>query len=98
MELWDRVVISTEAGQLYVLRSGKTCSSAGTTSSPTGAAHTRARTLEATDPTGQLFGFDRVLQHLHQNLSPSALADAAQLFGQEADISLISLTLNPLPA
>ena len=54
--------------------------------------------LEATDLHGQLFGFDRVQQHLHQNLTPSPLADAAQLFGQEDDISLISLTLNPLPA
>jgi hypothetical protein len=34
--------------------------------------------LEATDPHGQLFGFDRVQQHLHNNLSPSALADAVQ--------------------
>jgi serine phosphatase RsbU (regulator of sigma subunit) len=48
--------------------------------------------LEATDPTGQLFGFDRVQQHLHNNFPPAALADAAQLFGQEDDISLISLT------
>ena len=54
--------------------------------------------LEATDPTGQLFGFDRVQQFLRDNLSTSALADAAQLFGQEDDISLISLTRNPLPA
>ena len=54
--------------------------------------------LEATDPTGQLFGFDRVQQSLRDNLSTAALADAAQHFGQEDDISLISLTRNPLPA
>jgi len=54
--------------------------------------------LEATDPSGQLYGFDRVQQHLRNNLSPAALADAAQHFGQEDDISLISLTRNPLPA
>jgi serine phosphatase RsbU (regulator of sigma subunit) len=54
--------------------------------------------LEATDPHGQLFGFDRVQQLLRDNLSPSALADAAQLFGQEDDISLISLTRNPHPS
>jgi len=48
--------------------------------------------LEATDAQGRLFGFDRVQQHLRDNLSPAALADAAQQFGQEDDISLISLT------
>ena len=49
--------------------------------------------LEATDPTGQLFGFERVQQPLRQKLSPSTLlADAPQQFGQEDDISLISLT------
>jgi hypothetical protein len=54
--------------------------------------------LEAIDPQGHLFGFDRVQQHLRDNLSPSALAEAAQHFGQEDDISLIALTRNPLPA
>jgi len=54
--------------------------------------------LEATNPSGELYGFDRVQQHLRENLSPSALADAAQLFGQEDDISLIFLTRNPLRA
>jgi serine phosphatase RsbU (regulator of sigma subunit) len=48
--------------------------------------------LEATDAQGQLFGFDRIQQHLRDNLSPAALADAAQLFGQEDDISLVALT------
>jgi hypothetical protein len=54
--------------------------------------------LEATDPTGQLFGFDRIQQFLRANLSTSALADAAQLFGQEDDISLIALTRAAQPA
>ena len=54
--------------------------------------------LEATNPSGELYGFDRVQQHLRNNLSPSALADAAQTFGQDDDISLISLTRNPQPA
>jgi serine phosphatase RsbU (regulator of sigma subunit) len=48
--------------------------------------------LEAADAQGTLFGFDRVQQHLHQNLPLSALADRAQLFGQEDDISLVALT------
>lgn len=48
--------------------------------------------LEATDPHGQLFGFDRVQQHLRDNISPSALADAAQRFGQQDDISLVAVT------
>jgi serine phosphatase RsbU (regulator of sigma subunit) len=48
--------------------------------------------LEATDSEGQLFGFDRVQEHLRDNFSAAALADAAQRFGQEDDISLISLT------
>lgn len=47
--------------------------------------------LEATDPHGQLFGFDRVQQLLRDNLSPSALADAAQRFGQQDDISLVAV-------
>ncbi len=53
--------------------------------------------LEPTHPAGQLFGFDRVQHHLQNNLSTSALADAAQRFGQQDDISLISLTRSPLP-
>jgi serine phosphatase RsbU (regulator of sigma subunit) len=48
--------------------------------------------LEATDPTGQLFGFDRVAELLLNSTPVKALADAAQLFGQEDDISLVALT------
>jgi hypothetical protein len=51
---------------------------------------------EATDPTGQLFGFDRIQHLLQQNTLVSALADAAQRFGQEDDISLISVTRTAL--
>ncbi|MGB7189174.1 MAG: SpoIIE family protein phosphatase [Acidobacteriaceae bacterium] len=51
---------------------------------------------EAMDSEGRLFGFERVEQMLAQNssalLSASALADAAQQFGQEDDISVISVT------
>ncbi|MGD0649217.1 MAG: SpoIIE family protein phosphatase [Acidobacteriaceae bacterium] len=48
--------------------------------------------LEATDPAGQLFGFDRVAELLRNATPVKALADAAQLFGQEDDISLVALT------
>jgi len=48
--------------------------------------------LEATDPAGQLFGFDRVAELLRNSTPVKALADAAQLFGQEDDISLVALT------
>ena len=47
---------------------------------------------EATDVNGNLFGFDRIQQLLQTHISVSALADAAQRFGQEDDISLIALT------
>ena len=51
---------------------------------------------EATDANGQLFGFDRIHGLLQTSLSASALADAAQNFGQEDDISVISVTRSPL--
>ena len=56
--------------------------------------------LEATDTHGQLFGFERTQQLIESHLSLHDLADAAQRFGQEDDISLISLTreLKPTPA
>lgn len=51
---------------------------------------------EAMDAEGRLFGFERVEQMLAQNnstlLSASTLADAAQQFGQEDDISVITVT------
>jgi serine phosphatase RsbU (regulator of sigma subunit) len=48
--------------------------------------------LEATDSHGQLFGFERIQQLLQTQTPIAALADAAQSFGQEDDISLIALT------
>jgi len=48
--------------------------------------------LEATDEHGHLFGFDRVQQLLQSQTPIATLAAAAQTFGQEDDISLISLT------
>ena len=51
---------------------------------------------EAMDAEGRLFGFERVEKMLAQNesalLSATALADAAQQFGQEDDISVITVT------
>jgi serine phosphatase RsbU (regulator of sigma subunit) len=48
--------------------------------------------LEAQDKTGQLFGFDRIRDLLHTTLSATALASAAQAFGQNDDISVVSVT------
>ncbi len=48
--------------------------------------------LEATDEKGELFGFDRIVALLQANTSVQALADAAQRFGQEDDISLVAVT------
>jgi serine phosphatase RsbU (regulator of sigma subunit) len=46
---------------------------------------------EATDLNGNLFGFDRVLDLLRNSSSAAAVATAAQNFGQEDDISVISI-------
>jgi serine phosphatase RsbU (regulator of sigma subunit) len=51
---------------------------------------------EATDMDGKLFGFERVLDLLRTSSSAAEVADAAQKFGQEDDISVISLTRNEL--
>jgi serine phosphatase RsbU (regulator of sigma subunit) len=48
--------------------------------------------LEATDADGKLFGFDRVAELLRNSTPVKALADAAQLFGQNDDISLVAVT------
>ncbi|WP_263375000.1 PP2C family protein-serine/threonine phosphatase [Granulicella aggregans] len=48
--------------------------------------------LEATNEKGELFGFERVAELLRNNGAVKALADAAQSFGQEDDISLIAVT------
>ncbi len=47
---------------------------------------------EATDPDGQLFGFDRVIELLRGRPTAAGIAEAAQAFGQEDDISVISVT------
>lgn len=48
--------------------------------------------LEATDARGQLFGFDRIADLLANHTDAAGLADAAQGFGQEDDISVIAIT------
>jgi serine phosphatase RsbU (regulator of sigma subunit) len=44
---------------------------------------------EAQDAEGHLFGFDRISEILGKDMSPAALADAAQRFGQEDDITVL---------
>jgi serine phosphatase RsbU (regulator of sigma subunit) len=46
---------------------------------------------EATDLNGNLFGFDRILDLVRNSASAAAIATAAQNFGQEDDISVISI-------
>jgi serine phosphatase RsbU (regulator of sigma subunit) len=48
--------------------------------------------LEAQDKDGHLFGFERVSELLRIKVSAAALAAAAQIFGQEDDISVVSVT------
>jgi serine phosphatase RsbU (regulator of sigma subunit) len=48
--------------------------------------------LEAMDADGQLFGFERIHALLGSTSSAADVADAAQSFGQEDDISVISVT------
>ena len=47
---------------------------------------------EATDAEGNLFGFDRVQELLRTTTSAAEIANAAQAFGQEDDISVVSVT------
>lgn len=48
--------------------------------------------VEAMNPQGQLFGFERMAALLGGSVSAAGIADAAQAFGQEDDISVITLT------
>jgi serine phosphatase RsbU (regulator of sigma subunit) len=48
--------------------------------------------VEATDVDGQLFGFERIHAMLGSSASAVEVADAAEKFGQEDDISIISIT------
>ena len=47
---------------------------------------------EATDANGKLFGFERVSELLRTATTAARIAAAAQAFGQEDDISVISVT------
>jgi serine phosphatase RsbU (regulator of sigma subunit) len=51
---------------------------------------------EARDTDGRLFGFERVEQLLQSQPSAAELAAAAQRFGQQDDISVISVTRMPV--
>jgi serine phosphatase RsbU (regulator of sigma subunit) len=46
---------------------------------------------EAQDAAGHLFGFDRIDQMLRGGLAAAALATAAQNFGQEDDITVLTV-------
>lgn len=47
---------------------------------------------EAMDAEGGLFGFERIPELLHRSKTASEIASAAQEFGQEDDISVVSIT------
>lgn len=51
---------------------------------------------EATNQQGKLLGFDRVLELVRTQPSAAMIANTAQAFGQEDDISVISVTRVPL--
>jgi serine phosphatase RsbU (regulator of sigma subunit) len=52
--------------------------------------------VEATDAGGQLFGFERVNELARSTISAADFAAAARAFGQEDDISVISVTRVPV--
>ena len=52
---------------------------------------------EATDEQGKLFGFERVLELVRTQPSATQIAEAAQAFGQEDDISVIAVTRIAVP-
>ena len=47
--------------------------------------------VEATNPEGALFGFDRVAELLKNKSTSAAIADDAQRFGQEDDILVLQI-------
>jgi len=52
--------------------------------------------VEATDEQGNLFGFDRVLELVRTQPSVRQIAEVAQAFGQDDDISVISVARVPV--
>ena len=53
--------------------------------------------VEAVDAEGRLFGFERVHELMRSAISAAELAGAAQRFGQQDDISVISVTRAAAP-
>jgi serine phosphatase RsbU (regulator of sigma subunit) len=51
---------------------------------------------EAQNARGRLFGFDRIAELLRSGADGPALASAAQEFGQEDDITVLTLTFAPI--
>ena len=47
--------------------------------------------VEATDPQGALFGFDRISAMLQKKATSEEIAKAAQAFGQEDDILVVQV-------
>jgi serine phosphatase RsbU (regulator of sigma subunit) len=54
--------------------------------------------VEARDKARHLYGFERVQQALMERLSAEALARRAQKFGQDDDITVISISRQPVEA
>jgi len=52
--------------------------------------------VEAQNSHGQLFGFDKIAALLSSGAGGAALADAAQQFGQEDDITVLTLAFTPV--
>jgi serine phosphatase RsbU (regulator of sigma subunit) len=51
---------------------------------------------EATATNGKLFGFERVHELMRNATTAAEVAEAAQAFGQEDDISVIAVTRVPV--
>jgi serine phosphatase RsbU (regulator of sigma subunit) len=53
--------------------------------------------LEARNADGELFGFSRIGELLASAQDAGQIADAAQQFGQEDDITVLTLSFSPVP-
>ena len=53
---------------------------------------------EASNPSGELFGFARVSELLSRCAHANEIAEAACAFGQDDDITVVTLERVPLPA
>jgi serine phosphatase RsbU (regulator of sigma subunit) len=54
--------------------------------------------LEARNADGELFGFSRISELLARAHDARQIADAAQAFGQDDDITVLTLSFAPVPA